>query len=167
MMIPTIDIAIESPLWRPMTAVTGVVEQAVTSTLQAVEINLRPAAELSVLLCDDARIHALNREWRNIDAATNVLAFPAVAAEQLSAAEMLGDIVLAFETIEREARRDSKSFEDHLRHLIVHALLHLLGHDHRTGGEAEQMEAVERRVLRDLNIADPYCETDPLETPIR
>jgi probable rRNA maturation factor len=166
MMIPTIDIAIESPLWTPMTGVTDLVEQAVSATLRHVQINLRPAAELSVLLCDDARIAALNREWRTIDAATNVLAFPAVTAEQLSAAEMLGDIVLAFETIESEARRDGKSLEDHFRHLIVHALLHLLGHDHGTGREAEQMEALERRVLRDLNIADPYHETDPLETAV-
>jgi probable rRNA maturation factor len=166
MMIPTIDIAVESPLWTPMTGIGGVVERAVTATLRDVQIRLRPESELSVLLCDDSRIRTLNREWRSIDKPTNVLAFPAVAADQLSAAEMLGDIVLAFETIEREARRDNQSFEDHFAHLIVHGLLHLLGHDHGVSDEAERMEAIERRVLHNLNIADPYRETNPLETPV-
>jgi probable rRNA maturation factor len=166
MMNPTIDIAVESPLWTPMSGIARLVERAVMATLSDVQIKLRAEVELSVLLCDDSRIRTLNREWRSIDEPTNVLAFPAVAAQQLSTAEMLGDIVLAFETIEREAQRDDQPFEDHVGHLVVHGLLHLLGHDHVTRAEAERMEAIERRVLHALNIADPYRETNPLETPV-
>jgi len=161
-MTPTIDIAVESPLWEPVTGIKELVDQAIAATLRHVRIDRNPAAELSLLLCDDARIRDLNREWRTIDKPTNVLAFPAVDSQT----ETFGDIVLAFETIASEAQRDHKSFEDHLRHLIVHGLLHLLGHDHGTAGEADEMEALERRVLRDLNIADPYRETNPLETPV-
>jgi probable rRNA maturation factor len=163
---PTIDIAVESPLWTPMKGIAALVERAVTATLSDVQIELRAEVELSVLLCDDSRIRTLNRDWRSIDEPTNVLAFPAIAAEPLNAVKMLGDIVLAFETVDREAQRDGQPFEDHLGHLLVHGLLHLLGHDHGTPDEAEQMEAIERRVLQALNIADPYRGTKLLETPV-
>jgi probable rRNA maturation factor len=120
-------------------------------------LELRLEAEISVLLCDDARIQSLNKQWRHTDQATNVLAFAAAAAPaELASARMIGDIAVAFETVAREAAQQGKPVADHLSHLIVHGLLHLLGHDHVRPAQARAMEALERRILTKLNISDPY-----------
>ena len=84
-----------------------------------------------------------------------MLSFPAAEMPAAEAA-LLGDVVLARDTIVREAEAQGKSFVDHLAHLIIHGVLHLLGHDHEDEAEAEAMEALERRILEDLGIADPY-----------
>ncbi len=104
-------------------------------------------------------MRALNAGWRGKDKPTNVLSFPASPAAAPGAAlpPMLGDIVLAAETVFGEAALDGKPVEHHLSHLIVHGLLHLLGYDHETDGQAEAMEAVERRALARLAIPDPYA----------
>jgi len=112
-------------------------------------------AELSVVLTDDARIADLNKAWRGKDGPTNVLSFPAARMPGAEAA-LLGDVVLARETIGREAEAQGKSFVDHLSHLTVHGVLHLLGYDHAAEAEADEMEALERNILEDLGIADPY-----------
>ena len=126
-----------------------------------------PGREISVLLCDDAAIRALNRDWRGKDKATNVLSFPTVAAAGAPADMLrdlpLGDIAIAYETAAREARDEGKLFEHHVVHLAVHGALHLLGFDHETEKDAEQMEAAERRILAGLGIADPYRDSEPLE----
>ena len=106
---------------------------------------------LSVALADDQRVRALNKRDRRKDKATNVLSYP--SGEKL----FLGDVVLARQTIWREAREQNKTPADHLAHLVVHGTLHLLGHDHETSkADAERMEALERRILAKLGIADPY-----------
>lgn len=115
----------------------------------------RAPAELSVVLTDDAQIADLNKAWRGRSGPTNVLSFPAAEMPAAEAA-LLGDVVLARDTIVREAEAQGKSFVDHLAHLIIHGVLHLLGHDHEDEAEAEAMEALERRILEDLGIADPY-----------
>jgi probable rRNA maturation factor len=107
-------------------------------------------AELSLVLADDATVHALNARWRKQDKPTNVLSFPG------GDPVLLGDVVLAFETVRREAVEQGKTLGDHLSHLVVHGVLHLLGFDHRKRREAEAMETLERRVLAGLGIADPY-----------
>ncbi len=118
-------------------------------------------SELSILFTDDAHIRTLNAEWRGKDKATNVLSFPAFPVQPGDALPpMLGDIVLAAETVRAESALESKSFDHHLTHLVVHGLLHLLGYDHETDEEAEEMEALERRILARLAIADPYAVTD-------
>jgi len=122
-------------------------------------------AELCIVFGDDAFVQNLNKTYRNKDKPTNVLSFPtgdipaAVGAEVFAdmGPWLLGDIVLAQQTIEREAAEQSKSFADHLSHLVVHGVLHLLGQDHEEDQEAEEMEAMERDILEDLNIADPYA----------
>ncbi|HMM14048.1 MAG TPA: rRNA maturation RNase YbeY [Parvibaculum sp.] len=124
-------------------------------------------AELCIVLADDAFVRNLNRTYRGIDKPTNVLSFPmsampvAAGGEPMWAGEgqmlLLGDVVLAQETIAREAAEQAKSFGDHLSHLVVHGILHLLGHDHEEDAEAEEMEALERDILEDLGIADPYA----------
>jgi probable rRNA maturation factor len=110
---------------------------------------------LNVALADDRRVRALNARDRKKDKPTNVLSYP--SGER----QFLGDIVLARQTVWREARAQKKAPADHLSHLVVHGALHLLGYDHETGeADAERMEALERRVLAKLGIADPYLERD-------
>jgi len=115
--------------------------------------------EISVTFTDDAAIQALNKEHRGKDKATNVLSFPAYDPEvphPPGEGVHLGDIVFAYETIAREAEAQSKAFEDHLTHLVVHGTLHLLGYDHEGDREAEEMEALEISILRQLGIKNPY-----------
>ncbi len=125
-------------------------------------ITTHTPVELSVILTDDARQRRLNRDWRGVDRSTNVLAFPAwePGARVASDAPMLlGDVVLAFETVAREADEQNKSTADHLSHLVVHGVLHLLGFDHGSDGEAAAMEALESSILASLGVADPYRGT--------
>ncbi len=113
-------------------------------------------AEVSILFADDAFVRDLNARWRGQDKPTNVLSFP--AAEAGPAPRTLGDIVLAFETVEREAREAGKRFDHHAAHLLVHGFLHLLGYDHETDEDAAVMESREVRILETLDIPDPYAE---------
>ncbi len=114
-------------------------------------------AEVSVLFADDAFVRGLNARWRGLDKPTNVLSFPA-AAPGVPGPRPLGDIVLAFETVAREAREEGKPFDHHAAHLLVHGFLHLLGYDHETDAAAAVMEAREVRILETLDIPDPYAE---------
>ena len=122
-----------------------------------------PRLSASLLFTSDAEIHALNREWRQRDKATNVLSFPMLEREELLALgpdgppELLGDVALAYETCAREAAEKSAPLADHAAHLIVHGLLHLAGHDHETSpADADAMEALETKALALLGVADPY-----------
>ena len=118
----------------------------------------RPVSELSVVFSDDAHIRTLNAGWRGKDKPTNVLSFPAFPVkpgEKLP--PMLGDIVLAAETVAREAALEGKPLDHHISHLVIHGVLHLLGHDHEDEAEAERMEALERAALARLAIPDPYA----------
>jgi len=108
-------------------------------------------------LTDDAAVHDLNARFRDRNQPTNVLSFP--AAE--SAAPHLGDLVLAFGVCAAEAGAQGKTLADHLTHLTVHGVLHLLGRDHVDEAEAESMEAEERTLLASLGVADPYRPHDP------
>jgi probable rRNA maturation factor len=117
---------------------------------------LRRGAEVCVHLVGDADIQVLNAQWRGVDAPTNVLSFPAVEPARLGEARLLGDVLIAFETVSREAEHERKALRDHYRHLVVHGFLHLLGFDHVEDGQAEAMEALETRVLARLGVADPY-----------
>ena len=116
----------------------------------------RGRVELSVLLTDDARMRTLNRQYRGLDRPTNVLAFAAEAAAA-SAPRLLGDVAVAYETAAAEAVAADLALADHLSHLVVHGTLHLLGYDHTDNADAEAMEALERRILDGLAIADPYA----------
>ena len=117
--------------------------------------------EVSVMFASDEEVRALNAQWRGKDAATNVLSFPMAAGEELAAAPLLGDVVLAHGVCAREAAEKGVAIETHAAHLVVHGTLHLLGYDHETSDEeAEEMEAVERRALASIGIADPYHVTE-------
>lgn len=111
--------------------------------------------EISIVLADDAFVRDLNRQYRNIDRPTNVLSFPS-GDEDGHGPVLLGDVVLAYETVAREAQAAGKSLSAHVTHLIIHGILHLLGYDHEDEQEAEEMEALETALLARLGITDPY-----------
>lgn len=119
------------------------------------------AGEISLLFTDDAAVQKLNRDWRGKDKPTNVLSFPAEEFPVLEGMPApLGDIALALETCVREAGKKKITVENHLAHLILHGILHLMGYDHVMDGEAAEMEDLERRLLARLGIADPYGLAD-------
>ena len=158
---PALQITLSvSPDWPPRAG--RIVERAVQAAYtDAAEPDSRRTWEVSVVLTTDAEIQALNKAWRGKDRPTNVLSFPAdmpdLPPDALQAAP-LGDIALAAETIGREAHEQNKSYNDHLAHLAVHGLLHLLGFDHETTEDATEMEALEVDILERLGVADPYAE---------
>jgi len=151
-----IDISVEAGDWPDEAALTLLVDRAVAAAFA--ETGVVGSSELSIVFSDDAHIRSLNADWRGKDKPTNVLSFPAfpfVMGGPLP--PMLGDIVLAAETVAREAALEGKPVDNHITHLVIHGLLHLLGHDHETDAEAEAMEAIERAALARLAIPDPYA----------
>src|SRR5215213_1470163 len=158
---PEIDVIVESALWDTIADAEATVQRALTEATHAIGIDFNHRT-VAVLLTDDAAIRRLNAQWRGLDKATNVLSFPPAPVLDETAATSLGDIAIAYETTAREAQAEDKRFADHLAHLAVHGFLHLLGHDHETDPQAEQMEQLERVILRRLGIADPYL-THPAE----
>lgn len=153
-----IDLMVEQGAWPGEEALRALVDRAVPAALAAAGIEAVDSVELSLVFTDDASIQKLNAEWRGKDKPTNVLSFPAFPiAPGDPLPPMLGDIVLAFETVLREAELEQKPLENHIAHLIIHGLLHLLGYDHEDDDEAEEMEALERQALARLAIPDPYA----------
>jgi probable rRNA maturation factor len=146
-----VDVIVESDLWKQKDDVKSAARRAVTT---AAAVLSTPSSELAIVLTDDSAIRLLNRDWRGVDAPTNVLSFPAGRAG--GAPPFIGDIVLAYETIAGEAKAGRKPLTHHIAHLAVHGFLHLLGYDHVREKDAETMEAVERDVLQRLGIPDPY-----------
>lgn len=125
------------------------------------------AAEAVVVLADDALLAALNRDFRGIDGPTNVLSFPAgedgAAPCDAGAPKPLGDVIIALETTRAEAAREATPLADHVCHLVVHGILHLLGYDHAIEEEADAMERQETAILATLGVADPYANDDESE----
>ena len=162
-MKPQVDIVMASPRWRAAPGVARPIRRAIAAALVGAQTAIQDGAEVSVQLADDATVRALNARWRGVDRTTNVLSFPAAAPALVGSSPMLGDIVLAFETAEREALIESKSLPGHATHLVVHGFLHLLGFDHQIAAEADRMEALETLVLARLGIADPYAVSEPVD----
>lgn len=154
-----VDILVESPLWERNSGISRSVMRAAMAAGAHPEVGpaIRAGDEVCVTLIDDEAIAALNRRWRGKNAPTNVLSFPAPPGSVMRRPRYLGDIALAFETIDREVKTQEKPFEDHVAHLVVHGLLHLLGYDHLSEGEARRMEALETRILVSIGVADPYA----------
>lgn len=119
--------------------------------------------EASILLADDATVRQLNDRYRHRDMPTNVLSFPQQDGEAAAPVSedgniLLGDVVVAFETVCAEAAHEGKTVADHLCHMIVHGILHLLGYDHQNNAEAERMEHLEIEALASLGIGSPYAD---------
>ncbi len=154
----SIDILVETEGWPDEGQLQALAEKAVEAAVGELRLGISRPTELSLVFTDDASIRELNREWRNKDKPTNVLSFPAFPISVGDApGPMMGDIIIARETVEREAALEEKPFDHHLIHLIVHGFLHLLGHDHEVAEEAEEMEQYERLILARLAIPDPYA----------
>lgn len=150
-----IDCAFETDWWKAEDELERMAQTAIHGASQFLDAAPDPNSEVSLLFTDDAQVRELNRDYRQQDKPTNVLSFAAQEGGG-PATLMLGDIVLARQTIEREAGEQDKTRDDHLTHLILHGFLHLLGYDHETDEEAEIMEDLETRILAQLGIADPY-----------
>jgi probable rRNA maturation factor len=174
---PAIDIMVDSPLWKAQRGVRAVLQRAIGEAAAMVATS---GGELAIVLTDDSAIRALNRDWRGKDQPTNVLSFPAPAPSgslprkrgrirlgdsrragaRRGPVRLIGDIVIAYETVEREAVAAQRPFRHHLTHLAVHGFLHLVGHDHAAEAEAEAMEALEIAVLARLSMPNPYLMRD-------
>lgn len=159
-----IDIAVEAGGWTSLGDLEPLIGRAVMAGLSVAGLQPMAGAELSILLTDDARMRQINRAWRATDKPTNVLSFPAVPADRVATSPLLGDIALAYETVQREAGAESRTLEAHLSHLVIHGLLHLLGDDHETDADADLMEAREVAALARLGYADPYEGDGPDDT---
>lgn len=153
---PAIDIQVVSKLWQAQPQA----EQTVRAAIAAAAALSTTDGEVSILLTDDKAIRALNRDWRGIDKATNVLSFPAPAATPSAPSKMLGDIVMAYETLAQECDRENRGFLHHLAHLTVHGFLHLIGYDHQTDTQADAMEGLESKIMARMNLPDPYLDRD-------
>jgi probable rRNA maturation factor len=145
---PSIDIVVASPRWKTRRGVAALLRRAVAEAAAKVSTS---DGELAIVLTDDSRIRTLNKAWRGKDEPTNVLSFPAKPRGPL-----LGDIVIAYETLAREADAERKPFAHHLAHLAVHGYLHLVGYDHESDQEADAMEGLEIAILARLKVPNPY-----------
>lgn len=160
-----IDVVHEGGDWGAIAASGDWVRAAAAALCAELGIT---GSEACVALSTDRHVAELNGAYRGKPLPTNVLSFPASsrACEGAAQSRFLGDVVLAHETLAREAAELGLPFENHLQHLVVHGLLHLLGYDHQTHHAAQKMEALEVRILGRLGIADPYAAAgEPLLTP--
>jgi len=164
---PILEIDID-PVWGESTDWEDLANRAAEATARIASELAHENLLISLVMADDEEVHALNRQWRAKDKATNVLSFPMLSREEVlraardtGAPGMLGDMILAHGVCTREAAEKGVSVEVHATHLIVHGLLHLAGYDHELGeAEAEEMEELERKSLALMGIADPYAVED-------
>lgn len=158
--MPETDILVTAECWQNEADAEATIHRAIEAAAALVDADTFDA-ELAIMLTDDNGIRTLNRNWRGIDKPTNVLSFPALQPtgprDDDDAPRMLGDIAIAYETTRAEADAEHKLFGHHLSHLAVHGFLHLIGYDHEKDGEAEVMEELERKILAQLGIPDPYA----------
>lgn len=155
------DIVVNCDLW---TQTLSDIDAFCARLTQACKAHLPQLADDSVEWCvnfsDDDEISALNGDFRGKNAPTNVLSFPAEEVTPVNAEETksgyLGDVIISYGAVKREAEEDGLSFNDHASHLWIHGLLHLVGYDHEKAKDAEIMEALEIKILADLNIDSPF-----------
>jgi probable rRNA maturation factor len=161
--LPLTEVLVVAECWQTEPDAEAVIHRAIDAAAEIADADVGEA-ELAVMLTDDTGIRTLNNNWRGIDKPTNVLSFPALqptAGAPADAPRMLGDIAIAYETTRKEADDEEKPFDHHLSHLAVHGFLHLIGYDHEKDDDAEAMEGLEREILAQLGIPDPYADRDP------
>ena len=161
--LPITEVLVVDDAWQAEPNAEAVIHRAIAAAAEFVSANIGEA-ELAVMLTDDDGIRTLNSNWRGIDKPTNVLSFPALPPSGPSgpddAPRMLGDIAIAYQTTRQEADEEQKPFDHHLSHLAVHGFLHLIGYDHEQDDDAENMEMLEREILAQLGIPDPYSDRE-------
>jgi probable rRNA maturation factor len=163
--LPLTEVLVVADCWQSEPDAEAVIHRAIGTAAEIADADVGEA-ELAIMLTDDAGIRTLNSNWRGIDKATNVLSFPALqptASAPPDAPRMLGDIAIAYETTRREADEEEKPFDHHLSHLAVHGFLHLIGYDHEKDDDAEAMEGLEREILAQLGIPDPYADRERMD----
>jgi probable rRNA maturation factor len=160
-----IDVSISEPEWNAsFLDVEPLARKAMTYALDIAVLPkeiLGRDLEASIVLANDDLLHVLNREYREMDKPTNVLSFATLDSDDPLPAEgpfPLGDIILSYQTIDREAKEQGKFFKDHFIHMVVHGTLHLLGYDHQDEDEATIMETLEIRILEKMHIQNPYMD---------
>jgi len=159
----TLDFQITVAGWRRIPRLRAHLQRAAQVTLDHLPKRFRFPVSATVLLTGNAKIRQLNRDFRGLDKATNVLSFPQFTPPELGrlgkgkSVIELGDIALAYQYTVAQARYDHKILINHVTHLVVHGLLHLFGYDHMQDQEAEQMERLEIRILKALGLPDPYA----------
>jgi len=145
-----ITLLVEDPKWRSHRGLLA----RLTKAAEAARRSARLKGNFTILLADDRKLQALNRDFRGNDKPTNVLSFPGLEGHG-------GDIAIAYGVTAKEAKAAAKNFADHASHLVVHGVLHLAGYDHERPKDARVMEPLEARILKRLGIADPYAVTSP------
>lgn len=161
---PEIEVSLQDPEWSALGKIEDIVHEAASLALTAAimpKAAYGRALEANIILANDDLIQLLNKEYSNKDKPTNVLSFATLDSEEPPTEGILnlGDIFLAYETIARESQEQGKFILDHVKHLTVHGMLHLLGYDHETEEEATDMETLEIRILERLDVQNPYTET--------
>jgi probable rRNA maturation factor len=150
-----IDIIVSAAPWEDFDGLEGLTRACIEASLAESGATLVDGCEISVTYCDDSDIRELNARWRGKDKPTNVLSFPTPGP--LEARPLLGDIVIAYETVAREAGEQDKTLREHTSHMVIHGFLHLIGYDHESAKEAEEMESLEGRIASRLGLRDPYA----------
>ena len=160
-----VDVLRKSALWDRTPVSDAMLADAARAAFAAACPPGAGASAVTIVLADDAEMRALNRTWRGKDAPTNVLSFSMVsgALAQLGEPCLIGEVVLACETVMEEARAGCIALTDHAVHLVVHGVLHLQGFEHDDEAHAEGMENLERKILASFGIADPYAEAEEEE----
>lgn len=165
-----IDVMLEGESWSDaLPDAERLCQKAAASVLREHRLHrLAPGLELTIVLSDNTRVQELNARFRDKDKPTNVLSFPSVFlkpdnlealrqdAERLQGTMLLGDVILADGVVQAEAKAQGKELADHVQHLVVHAVLHLLGYDHIDAADATQMESKEIQILKGLGVPNPY-----------
>jgi len=164
--LPITEVLVVADCWQAEPGAEAVIQRVIAVAAEMADADTG-AAELAVMLTDDAGIRTLNNNWRGIDKPTNVLSFPALPPTGPrgpdDAPHMLGDIAIAYQTTRKEADDEQKPFDHHLGHLAVHGFLHLIGYDHENDDDAEAMETLEQAILAQLGIPDPYADRERMD----
>jgi len=156
-----IDLSLQEPAWNNLANIEKIVKD---TAYKALEMAILPKAvfgknlEASLVLANDDLLQLLNREYREQDKPTNVLTFASLDSDDPIVGDvcMLGDVLMSYDTLVREAQEQGKFITDHIRHMVVHGVLHLLGYDHIEEDDATDMETLEIRILETLGVQNPY-----------
>jgi probable rRNA maturation factor len=161
------DIIIAEKLWKSYPNISREIKSLIKQITPQTPLSIIKKIEVSILLTNDQQIQELNKNYRHKDKPTNVLSFPLLDGKKIKNGNLknlnlngdylaLGDIVIAYQTVFKEAKDQNKTFQNHLTHLLIHSLLHLIGFDHEKEKDAKIMEGLEIEILANLGIKNPY-----------